>query len=206
MCGICGKIDKKFLCRKCESTLNKYKICNIDNYDKDNTKYFNNHMYIFKYEGLIRNKILSYKFNEKSYLYKTFTNFLLKDQKVFDFLERYDIIIPVPISKQRYKKRGYNQSLLIAKQISKKTKIELNKKVLNKKKNTVAQSTLNKKERIENAKDVYNINRKYIKEIKNKKILIIDDIFTTGSTVNECAKQLRTVGIRNIGILTIAKD
>lgn len=186
--------------------LRKQKSCIIDDYKKDNTKYFSEHMYIFKYEGLIRSKILSYKFRNKSYLYKTFVSFLLKDEKVFDFLKRYDIIIPVPISYQRYKERGYNQSLLLAKEISKNTKLELIAKVLNKNKNVVAQSTLNKKERTTNIENAYKTNKKYLDKIKNKKILILDDIYTTGSTVNECAKMLNISEVKDIGIITIAKD
>ena len=73
-------------------------------------------------------------------------------------------------------------------------------------KNTVPQSTLNKKQREENAKGVYKA--KNIKRIYNKKILLIDDIYTTGNTVNECANTLTQKGIKrkNIGVLTIAKD
>ena len=63
---------------------------------------------------------------------------------------------------------------------------------------------LNKKQRIENAKNAYSINETEI--IKNKRILIFDDIFTTGSTANECAKILKKYTNKKIGVLTIAKD
>ena len=127
-------------------------------------------------------------------------------KKSFEKLKKYDIIIIVPISNKRKLERGYNQSELIAKEISKIIEVPIEKKVLYKIKNTVPQSTLNKKQREENAKGVYkakNINRIY-----NKKILLIDDIYTTGNTVNECANILIQKGIKrkNIGVLTIAKD
>lgn len=127
-------------------------------------------------------------------------------QKSFENLKRYDIIITVPISKQRKKERGYNQSYLVAKEISKIINVPIARNVLYKIKNTVPQSSLNKKQREENAKGVYKI--KNIKKVQNKKILIIDDIYTTGNTVNECAKNLIQNGVKrnNIGILTIAKD
>ncbi len=85
-------------------------------------------------------------------------------------------------------------------------KIKIEKKVLKKVKNTVPQSTLNKQQREENAKNVYKVRN--IDKIQNKKILIIDDIYTTGNTVNECAKVLVEKGIsrKNIGVLTLAKD
>jgi ComF family protein len=206
VCGICGKINTNSLCKKCELQIEKHKSCIIDNYEKDNTKFFNEHMYIFKYEGLIRNKILSYKFGDKAYLYKTFANFFINDKKIFAFLERYDIIIPVPISYKRFKERGYNQSKLIARQISKNTNLKLITNCLYKNKNIVAQSTLNKEKRQKNVENAFSINSKKLAKIKDKKILILDDIFTTGSTVNECAKMLKKVGIKDIGIITIAKD
>jgi len=127
-------------------------------------------------------------------------------QKSFENLKKYDIIIVVPISKQRKQERGYNQSELIAKEISKIIKVPIAKRALYKIKNTAPQSTLNKKQREKNAKGVYKVNDNI--KLIDKKILIIDDIYTTGNTVNECAKTLIENGVKrtHIGILTIAKD
>jgi len=127
-------------------------------------------------------------------------------EKSFENLKKYDIIIIVPISKQRKKERGYNQSYLIAKEISKIIKIPIAKKVLYKIKNTTPQSLLNKKQREENAKGVYKAPN--TTKLYDKKILLIDDIYTTGNTVNECTKILLNNGVKrqNIGVLTIAKD
>lgn len=121
-------------------------------------------------------------------------------------LKKYDIILVVPISKQRKKERGYNQSSLIAREISKLTSIKIEKNVIQKTKNIIPQSKLDKNQRQENIKNAYRVHN--VEKIKNKKILIFDDIYTTGSTVNECAKMLIQKGIdrNNIGVLTIAKD
>lgn len=121
-------------------------------------------------------------------------------------MKKYDIILVVPISKSRKKERGYNQSELIAKEISKIISVKLEKNILYKIKDTKPQSTLNKQQRKQNAEGAY-IAENTLK-IKNKKILIIDDIYTTGNTVNECAKVLveKEIKRNNIGILTIAKD
>ena len=116
----------------------------------------------------------------------------------------HDIIIPVPISKKRKKERGYNQSLLIARKISSKEKIKLGDKVISKVKNNNTQSKLNKEERAENVKNVYKITKD--KEIINKNILLIDDIYTTGATLNECSRMLKQAGAKKIDVLTIAKD
>lgn len=161
-------------------------------------------MYIFMYEGYIRNTIINYKFNDKSYIYKTFSNYILKNEKFIEKIKSYDIIMPVPISRNRKKERGYNQSTLIARDISNKLNIKLDERSIYKKINIVPQSTLNKEQREKNIKDAYGIIN--LKNIQNKKVLIFDDIYTTGSTANECSKILITNGAKEIGILTIAKD
>lgn len=82
--------------------------------------------------------------------------------------------------------------------------IKLENNAIFKQKENIAQSTLNKNQREENVIDVYKIAKN--KAIENKKILLIDDIFTTGSTANECAKTLKIAGAKKIDVFTIAKD
>ena len=217
-CGICGKINSKTICSKCNLQLKKKEKMGIltkkelveNFFEKE--KYFEELIYIFKYEGQIRGLILDYKFNEKSYMYKTFVNFLLKNKKIFENLKKYDKIIPVPISKKRYNQRGYNQSLLIAKEISnqmsyvtnKKTKLELVNNCLIKTKNIVEQSKLNKEDRKQNIQGVYTLKNGSI--LTNRNILLVDDIYTTGSTVNECSRILQQAKPNKIGVLVLAKD
>ena len=200
-CGICGKGKNTYLCKKCE---NKLKSIAIFGKDEHNDKYFENHYYIFKYDDIIRKLILDYKFNEKPYLYRSFLEFFNKYKKKYVQFEIYDIIIPVPISIKRKLKRGYNQSLLIAKEIASKEKIKLKKDIIVKIQNNSAQSKLNKEDRTENVKNVYKVTNN--KETINKKILLVDDIFTTGATANECSRMLKSSGAKKIDILTIAKD
>ena len=205
ICGMCGKINKNSLCKKCEIELKKQAENQIiNNGEEIQDKYFNELMYIFKYEGQIRKLILDYKFNEKSYLYLTFVNFLLKNKKIFENIKNYDTIIPVPISKKRKTTRGYNQSLLIARKIAEQTDFELMNNCLVKTKNIIEQSKLNKEDRIQNIQGVYELKSKQL--IENKKIILIDDIYTTGSTVNECSKILKQGNPKKIGILVLAKD
>jgi len=202
-CGICGKLNQEYLCNKCKKILEKQAKFEIEN-KQDSEIYFQEHLYIFQYQGIIRNILINYKFKSKSYLYKTIVIFLLKNKKLFQILKSYDTIIPVPISKQRRQKRGYNQSELIAREIAKVAKINYNNQCLFKTKNIIEQSKLNKEERQKNIQGVYQIRN--LEKITNKKILLIDDIYTTGSTVNECSKILEQANPKKIGVLTIAKD
>ncbi len=201
VCGFCNKICKNELCNKCKMKIIQHQI---DIVIKPENKYFKELISILKYEGIIRDKILQYKFEDKPYIYKTFAKIVLKNKKVCGLLKKYDIIIPVPIHKKRKLQRGYNQTQLIAKEISENIDIKLCNNVLVKNKNTIAQSKLNKNKRKQNIKGAFKALN--VQNIQGKSVLLFDDIYTTGSTANECSKILKEAGAKTVGVLTIAKD
>lgn len=199
-CIICGKLYSDEICIKCYKTLEI-----LAKTQKYNNKSFKEHIYLFKYEGRIRKLIIDYKFNDKAYLSNFFTKIIIKNEKICRKIKSYDIIIPVPIHKKRKNERGYNQSELIAKKIVENiNQLQLVTDSLIKQKNTVAQSTLTKQQRKQNVKQVYKIANK--QKIQNKKIILLDDIYTTGATAEECSKILKQNGAKEILVLTIAKD
>ena len=203
VCGICGKINQEGLCTKCIRRLEEFAKFEIIKENGEN-KNFQELIYIFNYEGFIRKLIIDYKFNEKSYIYVSFVKFILKHKKIFEKLKSYDTIIPVPISKKRMRERGYNQSLLIARNLSKDLGIDLQENCIFKTKNIIEQSKLNKEQRMQNIQNVYELKNEQI--LTNKQVLLIDDIYTTGSTVNECSKVLRQANPKKIDVLVLAKD
>lgn len=206
-CLVCGKQKQDSLCAHCYQELNKEAVFELKNVTDDRF-YFDYHIYAFYYQGRIKKLLTAFKFQEKSYLYSIFAKILVKNKKICGFLEKYDIIIPVPIHQKRKAQRGYNQSELICKELVKrvkeKTQIQIETDCLIKIKHTKPQSSLNKQERMENVKDVYKLQNK--EKIKDKKIILLDDIYTTGSTVNACAKLLKENGAECVLIVTIAKD
>lgn len=201
ICGMCGEINENYICNNCYENIKKIKKCVINEYNNRN---FSKHLYIFRYEGIIRNKIIEYKFEDKGYLDKMFAKIILSDKKTCNFIKKYDVIIPVPISKKRKKKRGYNQSELVANELAQKLNQDIWTDIIIKKKDNKPQSELNKLERIKNVEDIYEINKPI--EVKNKKVLLLDDIYTTGSTVNEIARKLKQNQTQEIGVITLAKD
>lgn len=90
-CGFCNKICKEELCKKCELKVQEYGIINLDAAK----------ISVFRYEDIIRKKIIEYKFGNKAYLYKTFAKCILKNEKICEIIRNYDIIIPVPIHRKR---------------------------------------------------------------------------------------------------------
>ena len=209
VCSLCGKTNKNSLCNKCKILFQKEFYFQTENYIQNTERNFQEHSYFFKYKDLIRSQLISFKFNERPYFYKTISKIIEKNIKSFENLKKYDIIIIVPISKKRKKERGYNQSELIAKEISKMINVPIFKNIIIKTKDTKPQSSLNKEGRKQNVIGVYSLKiTPNIPNLKNKKILIFDDIYTTGNTVNECAQKLIDYGVKkeNIGVLTVAKD
>ena len=205
VCAFCNEINSNFLCDRCKNKFNLMKISVVDNY-KDAPVYFDEHFYMFKYEKEIREEILKYKFDEKSYMYKSYAKILSEDDTLKNnFITKYDCIVSVPIHKNRFKQRGYNQSELIARELSSKLGKIYFSDILVKNKNIVAQSSLDRLNRVRNIKDAF-VFGKNINHIKDKNVVIFDDVFTTGATVNECARILKEAGVKLVGVLTIAKS
>lgn len=223
-CIICGKYNKNYICKLCEKRFLKYRKYNeIDNlnilknklnksdlketykyYLIDNQKiYWDKLLYVFKYKGIIRKYILEYKFGDKPYMSNFFAYELLKNKKVYEILKFCDIIIPVPLDRKKQNQRGYNQTELIAKVLSQKTRINF-QKVLLKVKHTKTQSLLENSDRKKNVENAFCI--KNTELVKNKKIIIFDDIYTTGATANEISKILKEAGAKKVFVLVIAKD
>ena len=96
-CGFCGELCNNFLCKKCEQKFEQVK--NSDVIDcKNDPVFFDEHFYLFRYKNDIREYIINYKFKEKSYLYKSFSEIFIKDETFINqFIKKYDIIISVRV-------------------------------------------------------------------------------------------------------------
>jgi len=126
------------------------------------------------------------------------THFLLLDKG--NQIRKGKILVPIPLSKRRLRERGFNQAEEIAKNLSKFLEIPLCN-CLVKIKETPSQVDLSKKERRENVKGVFEIDE----EAKDKRILLVDDVYTTGTTMNEAAKVLKEAGAKEVWGVVIAR-
>ncbi|MDW8135503.1 MAG: ComF family protein [Thermodesulfobacterium sp.] len=184
-CQKCGNVDLTYsevsYCGKCLSL--KF--------------YFDKFIAGFKYEKPISNWILEAKFKENFLLAYQLGRLLNKTLSLK--VPSVDVVIPLPLSKGRLKKRGYNQSFLIAYGFSGK-KPELN--LLFKTKETQPQMELSYKERVENIKDAFLALRD---KVEGKRILLIDDVMTTGATLNEASKALKKAGAKEVYGCVVAR-
>ena len=156
---------------------------------------------VFEYNEQTKGTILGVKYRNEKYLAKFFAKFM------FDTLENWgidvDVVIPVPTTKTRLKERGYNQAELIANELAKLLEVPILANAVSKRENTQKQKELTFKERQENMKGVFSLDKRFILNFKN--ILIVDDVFTTGATVNELSKELRKGNPAKIYVVTTAK-
>jgi ComF family protein len=155
------------------------------------------------YDEGSRDLLLTFKHGDQTHLTATFTPWLqtILSQQQWNA----DMIIPVPLHWTRLFKRRYNQSALLAKSLSDMTNIPVMMSILKRKRATQSQGHLSAKEREDNVKGAFFIPDQYNDIIKDKKIILIDDVFTTGATINECAKTLKKQGASDVLVLTIAR-
>ncbi|HEX9911635.1 MAG TPA: ComF family protein [candidate division Zixibacteria bacterium] len=118
------------------------------------------------------------------------------------FLKDYDYLLPVPLHRSKERERGYNQSKILAEEISELTFLPLLDKVLMRKKNTRDQTNLNAEERERNVRGAFIVRDKLV--LKGKRIILVDDVMTTGATLKECSRVLKEAGVKEVAGATVA--
>ncbi len=165
-------------------------------------KYFTMARALGAYQGSLQEAIHRWKYQGKAAL----TPFL--GQWMTEGLYRYwdpkhlDLLIPVPLHKQRLRERGFNQALLLAKELNHRTGIPYRKRILQKVRATLPQVNLSGVEREKGVRGSFQIVGK--EELEGKTILLVDDVYTTGATVNECSKMLLAAGAERVDVFTLA--
>lgn len=159
---------------------------------------------IFRYNHFIKKIIGDLKYRDQNFLAKKFAKIL--SEKIRSEITTYDLIAAVPLHQKRLQKRRFNQAVLLCRELLKifPTKI-FYPDFLIRVKNTKSQVELKKKEREKNLKRAFLVNKKYRDEVKGKKILLVDDVITTGATLENCAKELRRRGAKEVVVLAVAK-
>ncbi|MDR2760648.1 MAG: ComF family protein [Rickettsiales bacterium] len=164
--------------------------------------FFDRAVSVFYYSGHMPKIIHSFKFGNKFFLSKFFFEYLREKPK--EFGENIDCIVPIPLHVKKLRARSYNQTALLARHFRDEGYKVINDLLL-KTVNSRAQIELKTSQRKKNVRGNFCVNKKYAGEAAGKNILLLDDVFTTGATVNECAKVLREGGAKKIFVLTIAK-
>ena len=153
-------------------------------------------------DGLGEKLTVSLKYRGNIYVGKWIAAYLSTELIKSDFFDSIDVIIPVPLHPGKYKSRGFNQAEIIAEKISEITKIPINTTLLYREKANISQTTKNAYERWVNTLKIFNI--KDTETLKGKHILLIDDVLTTGATIEACARALLKTDNVQVSIFTLA--
>ncbi len=209
-CAACNKIltaEEKTVCSECnKSLISADKDFLAKEYsrkflpDKFIDAFYS--AFIFKDDNPIREILHKLKYS-KNFRAGIFFGEKIAD-KFFDEITNFnaDFIIPVPLHKIKKAERGYNQSFYIAKGVNKKIPVKIRTDILKRKKYTETQTQLSSNERKANVANAFLLRKP--KVISNKKIILIDDVTTTGATTSEIAKLLKSNGAEKILLLTAA--
>lgn len=159
--------------------------------------YFDRTLALFHYQAPISHWITQLKFKRQLIYARLLGQLMAKALK----LPLPDLLIPVPLHPKRLKQRGFNQALEIAKSLSKQTQIPIARFNCRRRKHTQAQTELNWQQRQTNLKNAFSIK----KPLTANAVAIVDDVMTTGATVNALAKQLKQQGVEHVQVLVPAR-
>lgn len=205
LCDNCKNLleyTKEPKCIKCSRPVQKEKSFCTQCANKDFS--FCKNFSVYEYYGVLQSIIYKFKYGNNPNLGKGLAKLMVENLGL-EFFKDFDFLVPVPLHKRKLRKRGFNQAGVLCKEISKLTGVKSLDKLLIRKKNTKSLSRLSPRERVNNLKGAFHINQKYKNNnIESRSFLIIDDIYTTGSTMNFCSKILVENGAKNVCGLTIA--
>lgn len=192
------KRKETYICETCLSKVEKRGVFI--------NSYFSGLISLWKYEKVIKKAILKIKYKFASDIAKSVANLASNELSKRDLKLKNFILVPIPLYKKRENWRGFNQAEIMGKIIAKNFNWDFKGDFLVRKINTRSQVELKKNERRFNIKNAFVVNPKYISlNFKNRKFIIFDDVYTTGSTLKEGARVLKNKGIKEIWGLTIAR-
>ena len=191
-CEICsepfeGSITSAFTCANCAHR----------------TIYFDGAVAAYRGRGIVREVIHEFKYGRQIYLRHLVARWLraaLDDERLRDV--SLDVIVPVPLHPARKRERGFNQASLLAELLSAQTSIP-SKPMLERIRYTTTQTALDRSERMENLHNAFRLRKKA--DVRGLRVLLIDDVLTTGSTLSECARVLKRAGALSVHAATAAR-
>ncbi len=196
-CQACGKeiqySDNQYLCSQCMNNLPIMQEATTTHYAP------------FRYAEPVRSMILSLKYNDNGlvakalapYLAAIYLHCIKQADKTF-------IIVPVPLAKSRFRERGFNQSLLLAREVAEYLTLPVRDDLLVRTRKTVIQKHMDAATRAQNMQGAFTVPLEKVANVRGQNVLLIDDVYTTGATTGACKDALRAAGAADVQILTVA--
>jgi len=192
VCRVCGRFlyqgnEPDSLCLECQNSLPPYEL----------------HRSLGTYAGRLKEIIILLKYKGDEPLACSLSEHLYRHFGPQGMLTGIDLIVPVPLHRRKQRQRGFNQAELLARRLSKLTGSPLGLGILIKTRNTPSQVSLEARKRASNLKGAFAVRKADL--IRKRIILLVDDVYTTGSTIKECALALKKAGAKEIRAVTLAR-
>jgi ComF family protein len=207
LCATCAekipRIEPPF-CRKCSEPFagditGTFRCVNC----ADRRLHFEAAVSVYRGRGLVRKLVHDFKYGRQFHLRHLLANWLgetLDDPRLRG--RRFDFIVPVPLHPARKRERGFNQARLLAELLSARTGLPL-RPALRRVRYTTTQTAFDRAERMQNLRNAFRLRKKM--NVRESRVLLIDDVLTTGSTLSECARILKGAGARSVHAATAAR-
>jgi ComF family protein len=220
-CTVCGESVRAgdYVCRKCESKAIRITAPFCEKCSEPfegsitstftcancahRTLHFDAAVAAYRGRGIVRHVVHEFKYARQIHLRHLVARWLhdaLQDERVRD--QNFDVIVPVPLHAARQRERGFNQARLLAEILSTKTSIPA-KPLLERIRYTTTQTALDRAERIENLHNAFRLRKKA--NVRALRVLLVDDVLTTGATLSECARVLKRAGAASVYAATVAR-
>jgi len=212
-CGGCGSLGA-ILCRKCRDLFRRVETAsscpycgrwlstpNVCGACTESPPPFERGYYGFYFEGPLREALLAFKFKGRKEIGRLLIRLLEGELKVMR--EVFDVIAPLPVTEKRLKERGFNQTYVMAEEIAAITARPLSLSSLYKQKETKDQYTLSREERRKNVRGAFAVRK--AEAIRDKRILLVDDLMTTGNTVREASHKLLSAKAKAVVVFALAR-
>lgn len=165
--------------------------------------HFTQALSIWEYSDRVQDLIHELKYYGRSVLGKKMGQALVELLAEHEDFAAADYLIPVPLHRRKLRERGYNQSLILAQAVGRVSGIPLLDQVLKRVRYTRPQAQLNSEQRAKNVLNAFSVRRGI--HLPDKTVILVDDVLTTGNTLNECARACRSVGVKHVFALTVAR-
>ncbi len=220
-CTICAaSVDLgEYLCAECEAKVSRIvpPFCNKCSEPFDGaittafacancahrTLYFDAAVSAFRSRGIVRHVMLNFKYGRQIHLRHLVARWLVAafdDERLRE--RHFDAIVPVPLHPARQRERGFNQAVLLAEWVSSHLGLPV-RAALQRIHYTTTQTAFDRSERMQNLRGAFRLRKKA--DVRNLRVLLIDDVLTTGSTLSECARILKDGGARSVYAATAAR-
>ncbi len=189
VCGdpVAGSVEHGFVCYACSAE----------------QPFFDAARSAARYDGVVGEALRELKYEKALWLACDLSELLLNCLKAEFAGRTFDLVVPVPLYHVRRRERGYNQSAILARELARRLSCRVSARALRRIRPTATQTNLTAAQRLSNVNNAFHHGRE--KSLAGRRVLLVDDVMTTGATVNACAKALKKGGACSVHVLTVAR-